>query len=63
MVDFLFNFLSLLLSRRINMPFMKGVAPIRRTKSYLEATKLLFRPEVKVVTVNYNVDQKASEGA
>lgn len=45
------------------MPFMKGAAPVRRTKSYLEASKLLFRPQIKVMTVNYNIDQKASEGA
>lgn len=44
------------------MPFMKGAAPVRRTKAYLEAGKLLFRPEVRVMTINYNLDQKASEG-
>ena len=42
---------------------MKGAAPIRRTKSYLEAGKLIFYDQIKVMTVNYNVDQKSSEGA
>ncbi|KRT78586.1 hypothetical protein AMK59_8118, partial [Oryctes borbonicus] len=36
------------------MPFMKGRAPIRRTMQYLEASKLVFKDEVKIFTVNYN---------
>ncbi|XP_045166361.2 probable 28S ribosomal protein S25, mitochondrial [Mercenaria mercenaria] len=44
------------------MPFMKGSAPVRRTKAYLEAGKLIFHPRIRVMTINYNLDQKASDG-
>ncbi|KAH3816116.1 probable 28S ribosomal protein S25, mitochondrial [Dreissena polymorpha] len=44
------------------MPFLKGVAPIRYTKAYLEAGKLILQPEIRVMTINYNVNQKASSG-
>ena len=36
------------------MPFMKGVAPIRRTYAYLENCGLVFKDRVKVMTVNFN---------
>ena len=45
------------------MPFMKGTAPVRRTLKYLENGLLYFQPEVRVLTMNYNLDQKASDGA
>ncbi|KAL4226179.1 28S ribosomal protein S25 [Mactra antiquata] len=45
------------------MPFMKGIAPIRRTKQYLEAGKLIMKPEIRVMTLNFNVDQTSSSGA
>jgi small subunit ribosomal protein S25 len=45
------------------MPFMKGAAPVRRTKAYLDAGKLIFHEQIKVLTVNYNLDQKSSSGA
>ena len=36
------------------MPFMKGVAPIRRTTKYLTAGGLVFKERVKIMTVNFN---------
>ncbi len=36
------------------MVFMKGISPIRRTTKYLTATPLVFKPRVKVMTVNFN---------
>jgi len=42
---------------------MIGRAPIRRTMKYLESGLLKFQPEVRVLTVNYNINQKASVGA
>ena len=41
------------------MVFMKGVAPIRRTTKYLNATPLVFKPRVKVMTVNFNDQNEA----
>ncbi|XP_018562135.1 probable 28S ribosomal protein S25, mitochondrial [Anoplophora glabripennis] len=37
------------------MPFMKGPSPIRRTIKYLEAGRLIFKDQLKIFTVNYNV--------
>ncbi|KAL5014502.1 hypothetical protein ScPMuIL_008772 [Solemya velum] len=45
------------------MPFMKGRAPIRRTLQYLEKGNMIFKENIRVLTVNYNTGQKASEGA
>ncbi|XP_046999710.1 probable 28S ribosomal protein S25, mitochondrial [Schistocerca americana] len=45
------------------MPFMKGRAPIRRTLKYLEAGKLIFKPRVKIFTVNYNTSGDHHQGA
>ena len=36
------------------MPFMKGIAPIRRTYKYLENCGLVFKDRVKIMTVNFN---------
>ena len=36
------------------MGFMKGVAPIRRTTKYLNSSPLVFKPRVKIMTVNFN---------
>nr|ACO10430.1 Probable mitochondrial 28S ribosomal protein S25 [Caligus rogercresseyi] len=36
------------------MPFKVGASPIRRTMDYLNAGKLVFKPRVQILTVNYN---------
>ena len=36
------------------MPFMKGIAPIRRTTKYLNSAGLVFKERVKIMTVNFN---------
>lgn len=45
------------------MPFLRGRSPVRRTLQYLEAGKLIFQPEIRIMTINYNVNQKSSSGA
>ena len=47
------------------MPFMKGIAPIRRTAKYLNAGGLVFKERVKIVTVNFNdlADSQSHKGA
>jgi hypothetical protein len=40
------------------MPFKLGAAPIRRTVKYLSAAPLVFRDVVKIMSVNYNVDEE-----
>ncbi|KAL3851953.1 hypothetical protein ACJMK2_015643 [Sinanodonta woodiana] len=45
------------------MPFMKGNAPVRRTLEYLKKGKLVFKENVKVMTINFNTNQPASKGA
>jgi hypothetical protein len=42
------------------MPFMRGVAPIRRTMKYLESGPLVFKDRVKIMTVNYSEKNKSS---
>ncbi|KAJ8911529.1 hypothetical protein NQ315_005899 [Exocentrus adspersus] len=37
------------------MPFMKGPSPIRRTVKYLSAGRLVFKDQIKIFTVNYNI--------
>lgn len=44
------------------MPFMIGPAPIRRTIKYLEAGRLIFKDQLKIFSVNYNVVGKNHEG-
>jgi len=46
------------------MGFMKGVAPIRRTTKYLNSSPLVFKPRVKIMTVNFNsaAEEKHHEG-
>ena len=44
------------------MPFMKGIAPVRRTVKYLEKGLLEFKDSVRVVTFHYNKDQSTSKG-
>jgi small subunit ribosomal protein S25 len=39
------------------MPFMKGVAPIRRTTKYLTNCPLVFKPRVKIMTINFNEEE------
>jgi len=43
---------------------MKGVAPIRRTTKYLNSSPLVFKPRVKIMTVNFNseAEEKHHEG-
>ncbi|XP_059473022.1 small ribosomal subunit protein mS25 [Neocloeon triangulifer] len=36
------------------MPFMKGIAPIRRTVNYLQSGKLVLKDRVQVFSVHYN---------
>ena len=36
------------------MPFLRGVAPIRRSTEFLKACPIQFKERVKVITVNYN---------
>ena len=36
------------------MPFMHGLAPIRRTTKYLNSAGLVFKERVKIMTVNFN---------
>ena len=47
------------------MPFMKGIAPIRRTAKYLNAGGLVFKERVKIVTVNFNdlAESQSHKGA
>ncbi|KAK8751539.1 hypothetical protein OTU49_009002 [Cherax quadricarinatus] len=44
------------------MPFMKGLAPIRRTLQYLESSKLVLRERVQLVSVNYNTHGEHHKG-
>lgn len=41
------------------MPLLEGVSPIRRTLPYLQAGKLVFKDRVKVMTLNYRVDERS----
>lgn len=45
------------------MPFMIGPAPIRRTIKYLNAGRLVFKDQLKIFSVNYNVIGKNHVGA
>ena len=42
------------------MPFMKGIAPIRRTTKYLNSAGLVFKERVKIMTVNFNDTESES---
>ncbi|XP_068197342.1 small ribosomal subunit protein mS25 [Antennarius striatus] len=42
---------------------MKGSFPIRRTLGYLQKGEIIFKPKVKIMTVNYNTRGELSEGA
>ncbi|XP_064604163.1 small ribosomal subunit protein mS25-like [Liolophura sinensis] len=44
------------------MPFMKGKAPIRRTLNYLEKGRIVFKPKVKILAINYNTNHPPSKG-
>jgi len=39
------------------MPFKLGPFPVRRSERFLEAGKLIFKERVKIMTINYNVDE------
>ncbi|XP_075214075.1 mitochondrial ribosomal protein S25 [Lycorma delicatula] len=45
------------------MPFMKGLAPIRRTLNYLESGRVIFKDNVKIFSVNYNERGDHHKGA
>ena len=42
--------------------FMRGAAPWRNTLSYLESGTIIFRPMVKIFTMNYTLDKPESDG-
>lgn len=42
--------------------FMRGAAPWRNTLAYLESGKIIFRPIVKILTLNYTLDKPDSDG-
>ncbi|XP_035691122.1 28S ribosomal protein S25, mitochondrial-like [Branchiostoma floridae] len=42
---------------------MLGKYPIRRTRTFLESGEIVFKDRVKIMSVNYNVFEKNSEGA
>lgn len=42
---------------------MKGRFPIRRTLQYLQNGDIIFKPRVKIMTVNYNTNGDLSDGA
>lgn len=45
------------------MPFMKGIAPMRRTWDFLNKGDIIFKSSIQIMTINYNVDQQSSSGA
>ncbi|XP_065332446.1 small ribosomal subunit protein mS25 [Cloeon dipterum] len=45
------------------MPFMKGIAPIRRTVQYLQSGKLSLKDRVQVFSVHYNRLGENHQGA
>ena len=42
--------------------FMRGAAPWRNTLAYLESGRIMFRPMVKIFTLNYTLDKPESDG-
>lgn len=40
------------------MPFMKGLAPIRRTVAYLEKGNIVLKDRVKIVAVHFCTKRK-----
>ncbi|KAK2721430.1 hypothetical protein QYM36_003651, partial [Artemia franciscana] len=40
--------------QKLNMPFMRGVAPIRRTLRYLQKGDIVLKDSVHIVSINYN---------
>ncbi|CAF0757045.1 unnamed protein product [Didymodactylos carnosus] len=42
--------------------FMRGAAPWRNTIKYLESGTIVFRPIVKIFTMNYTLDKPSSDG-
>lgn len=42
--------------------FMRGAAPWRNTLAYLESGSIIFRPMVKVFTMNYTLDKPDADG-
>ena len=42
--------------------FMRGAAPWRNTLAYLESGTIIFRPLVRIFTLNYTLDKPESDG-
>jgi small subunit ribosomal protein S25 len=42
--------------------FMRGAAPWRNTLAYLESGTIIFRPIVRIFTLNYTLDKPDSDG-
>ena len=42
--------------------FMRGAAPWRNTLAYLDAGTIIFRPMVRIFTLNYTLDKPSSDG-
>ncbi|CAF1689593.1 unnamed protein product, partial [Adineta ricciae] len=42
--------------------FLRGAAPWRNTLAYLESGSIIFRPLVRVFTLNYTLDKPDSDG-
>lgn len=42
---------------------MRGAAPIRRTKLYLERGKLFLNNKLKILSINYNTEGDHHQGA
>nr|CAG4645875.1 EOG090X0FQ5 [Lynceus sp. MCZ IZ 141354] len=45
------------------MPFLKGVAPIRRTLQYLESSKFILKDRVRILSINYTSIGEHNQGA
>lgn len=45
------------------MPYLIGTNAVRRTIKYLERGRLVFRKNVKVMTIHFETKTKHSEGA
>ncbi|KAG1683394.1 putative 28S ribosomal protein S25, mitochondrial [Nymphon striatum] len=40
------------------MPFMKGLAPIRRTYQYLQKGEVVFKNHIKILAIHYNTSKE-----
>ncbi|KAL0125105.1 hypothetical protein PUN28_004328 [Cardiocondyla obscurior] len=44
------------------MPFMKGLAPVRRTLKYLMSGKLILKDTIQILSINYNSRDEHHKG-